>query len=253
MLALFGFFAFQQRHQNAERAKQPRGEVGDRNAHAHGPLPGQAGDRHQAAHALRDLVEARPLGIRAGLPEPGNAGVDQLRIDLAQLRIVDAETTLNIGPEILDHHVGFFHHALEGRHRFRRLQVERHAALVAVRILEVRPSRGPPSGSPPPGSGGNSILITLAPQSASWRTQVGPERTRVRSRTVKRSSAREALGNGISGTCEVICWPGGTPGRPDIPGFPSVVHRGTGLSAERYRYGDRTGGRPKDRWTQDAA
>ncbi len=139
MLTLLGLFAFQQRHQNAERAKQPRGEVGDRDAYAHGPLPGQAGDRHQAAHALRDLIEARPRGIRTGLPEPGNAGIDQLRINLAQLRIVDAETTLHIRPKILDHHVGFFHHALESRHRFRRLQVERHAALVAMQILEIRP------------------------------------------------------------------------------------------------------------------
>jgi hypothetical protein len=42
-----------------------------------------------------------------------------------------------------------------------------------------------------------SILMTLAPQSASWRTQVGPERTRVRSSTVKRERACEARGNGI--------------------------------------------------------
>jgi len=63
-------------------------------------------------------------------------------------------------------------------------QIERDAALVAVQVLEVRALAGPPRGSPPPGSGGSSILITLAPQSASWRTQVGPERTRVRSSTV---------------------------------------------------------------------
>src|SRR5215471_4479481 len=73
---------------------------------------------------------------------------------------------------------------------------------VMLRLLRCRfwksdPSRGPPSGSPPPGSGGNSILMTLAPQSASWRTQVGPARTLVRSRTVKRSSAREALGKRV--------------------------------------------------------
>ena len=78
-------------------------------------------------------------GIGAGLPETGNAGIDQLGIDLAQLRIVDAETALHVGPKILHHDVGLFHHALEGRHRFRRLQVERHAALVAVQVLKIRP------------------------------------------------------------------------------------------------------------------
>ncbi len=41
---------------------------------------------------------------------------------------------------------------------------------------------------------GVSILMTSAPQSASWRTQVGPERTRVRSSTVKRVRALEARG-----------------------------------------------------------
>src|SRR6202007_475474 len=45
--------------------------------------------------------------------------------------------------------------------------------------------------------GGVSILMTLAPQSASWRTQVGPERTRVRSSTVKRASAFDARGKAI--------------------------------------------------------
>src|SRR3990172_6587196 len=34
--------------------------------------------------------------------------------------------------------------------------------------------------------------MTLAPQSASWRTQVGPARTRVRSSTVRSASAGEA-------------------------------------------------------------
>ena len=73
-----------------------------------------------------------------------------------------------------------------------------------------------------PGSGGNSILMTLAPQSASWRTQVGPARTRVRSSTVNRSSAREALGNGIfSAPARCFLSSGGAPGRPDIPRYPA--------------------------------
>src|SRR5580704_674255 len=57
-------------------------------------------------------------------------------------------------------------------------------------------SRGPPIGSSE--SGGASILMTLAPQSASWRAQVGPARTRVRSSTVKRASAFDARGNGTA-------------------------------------------------------
>src|SRR5215475_12144959 len=73
---------------------------------------------------------------------------------------------------------------------------------VMLRLLRCRfwksgPLRGPPGPSPFSRCAGVSILMTFAPQSASWRTQVGPERTRVRSRTVKRERACEARGNGI--------------------------------------------------------
>src|SRR3984957_7012494 len=74
---------------------------------------------------------------------------------------------------------------------------------VMLRLLRCRfwksdPSRGPPRPSPDSICGGISILMTLAPQSASWRTQVGPDRTRVRSSTVKRERAFEALGVGMA-------------------------------------------------------
>ena len=79
-----GLLALEQRDQDAERREQSGAEIGDRNADAHRALPGQAGDRHQPAHALRDLVEARPVGVGAVLAEAGNAGVDDARIDLAR-------------------------------------------------------------------------------------------------------------------------------------------------------------------------
>src|SRR5659263_618560 len=67
-----------------------------------------------------------------------------------------------------------------------------------MQVLEVGAGRGTAGASPFSRCGGVSILMTLAPQSPSWRTAVGPERTRVRSRTVKRERAWEALGNGIA-------------------------------------------------------
>src|SRR5471030_2496479 len=76
------------------------------------------------------------------------------------------------------------------------------ARLLRCRFWKSEPWRGPPGCSPAASSSRASILITLAPQSASWRTQVGPERTRVRSSTVKRDSADEARGKGIQGTPE---------------------------------------------------
>ena len=107
------------------------------NADAHRSLPRQAGDRHQPAHALRDLVEAGPVGVGAGLAEAGNAGIDEARIDLGERLVVDPEPLLHVGAEILHHDIGLLHHALEGGEPFGRLQVERHAALVAMQVLEV--------------------------------------------------------------------------------------------------------------------
>src|SRR5262249_50338956 len=86
--------------------------------------------------------------------------------------------------------------------------------------------------------GGVSILMTLAPQSASWRTQVGPDRTRVRSRTVKRERAEEALGNGITTTPECLSGPG-LGFRPDIPRsmWACLLHRQPFLAGTKRQAG----------------
>src|SRR5438034_5899463 len=54
------------------------------------------------------------------------------------------------------------------------------------------PSRGPPMASFGSTPGGDSILMTSAPKSANCLTQVGPARTRDRSKMRKRDSAVEA-------------------------------------------------------------
>ena len=132
--------------------------------------------------------------------------------------VVDAEPVLHVGAEILHHHVGLLDQALEGGEPLRRFEVERHAALVALQVLEVRrPGAGRPAPRPSPECGGVSILMTLAPQSASWRTQVGPDRTRVRSRTVKRERAWEALENGISTAPAGLLRPRTAISEPDLP------------------------------------
>ena len=111
---------------------------------------------------------------------------------LLQRLVIDAEPVLHVGPEILDHDVGLLDQPLEGREALRRLQIERHAALVAMQVLEIGAVARAARAARRPSCGGASILMTLAPQSASWRTQVGPERTRVRSSTVKRERACDA-------------------------------------------------------------
>src|SRR5262249_24904242 len=73
VLALLRLLALEQCHQDAERAEQPGAEIGDRNADPHRPLARKPRDRHQAPHALRDLIEARTLRIGTILAETRNA------------------------------------------------------------------------------------------------------------------------------------------------------------------------------------
>jgi hypothetical protein len=108
-LPLARHLAFQERDQDAHRGEDAGREVGDRDADAHRPLPRQPGDRHEAAHALGDLVEARPVAVGAALAEPGDAGIDQARVDRLERGIVDAEPLLDVGAEILDHDIGIAH------------------------------------------------------------------------------------------------------------------------------------------------
>ena len=136
-LALPGGLALDERHQNALGEQDARAQIGDRNAHAHRSLPWYTGDRHEPAHALRDLVDAGPITIRAALAEAGDAAVDQPRVDRLEILVVDAEAALDVGPVVLDHDVGLLHQLLEDRHRLGVAQVQRHRLLVAMEVLEV--------------------------------------------------------------------------------------------------------------------
>ena len=127
-----------QRDENAHRAEDPGRQIGDRDADAHRPLPRQAGNRHQPAHSLRDLIETRTVAIRPALSETGDAGVDQARVDRLQRLVVDAKAGLHVGPVILDHDIRVAHQLAEDLDPLGRFQVQRQAALVAVQVLKIR-------------------------------------------------------------------------------------------------------------------
>src|SRR3954467_9990720 len=80
-LALARNLALQEGDENAHRAEDPGREISDRDADAHRPLPREAGNRHQSAHSLRDLIKTRTVAIRPALSETGDTGVDQTRVD----------------------------------------------------------------------------------------------------------------------------------------------------------------------------
>src|SRR5690606_38766457 len=79
-LALPGALALEEGEQDALREEAASREVRDRNTDAHGALAGEPGDGHEAAEALRDLVDAGAVGVGPVLPEAGDAPVDDARV-----------------------------------------------------------------------------------------------------------------------------------------------------------------------------
>ncbi len=141
-LALTRALALVQRDEDAEREVEAGGEVRHRDAHARRLGARQPGDAHQPAHALRDLVDATALGVRARLPEAGDraehdawvAGVDRL--------VVEAEARLHRRAHVLDQDVGGVDQPEQQLTPLFRLEVEGQRALVAVEVLEVGAAAG---------------------------------------------------------------------------------------------------------------
>ena len=86
----------QQCKQNPLPQKHASGGVRDGNACAVGRVGFAAGDTHQAAHALHDLIHTRAISIRAGLAKAGDAGVNQTGIGGFERLVVDLQSMLHI-------------------------------------------------------------------------------------------------------------------------------------------------------------
>ena len=141
-LALARHFALKQRDQRADRAEQTRGEVGNRDTRAHRSATGLARHRHDAAQALRDLVQAGPVFIGTILTESGHARQDDARVDLAKGFVINAQLELDVRAIVLDDDIRLPDHFHKGGATLRMLQVKRDAALVAMRILVIGKLRG---------------------------------------------------------------------------------------------------------------
>src|SRR5215472_5914381 len=129
--------ALDQGHQDPLGEQQPGAEIVDRDADSHRPLTRQPGDRHQTAHALGDLVDSRPLGVGPTLAKPGDAAIDDARVDRLDRLVIDAEPVFDLRAEILDDDVSLFRQLEEDRFALLRLQVQGQAALVAMQVLEI--------------------------------------------------------------------------------------------------------------------
>src|SRR5258708_2265743 len=131
--------ALQEGRENSHREKSAGAEIGNGNPDAHRALARQARDRHQSAHALRDLVKTRTLAIGTILAEAGNRAIDDALVYRANGLVIDPEAEFDVRPVILDHDVGGLDHPFEDIDAVFFLQIEREAPLVAMKVLEIGP------------------------------------------------------------------------------------------------------------------
>ena len=105
-LAAPGPLAREQRELDAVRREDPREQIRDRDPDARRAALVGAGEAHQAAHGLRDRVEAGAARVRAVGAEARDAAHHEARMAAQQLGRIEAERREHAGPVVLDQHVG---------------------------------------------------------------------------------------------------------------------------------------------------
>ena len=198
-MTLTCLLAVQQREQDALPQKHAGGGVADRDADAHRAAPGFAGDGHEAAHALHDLVDPGSRGIGAVLPEAGNARQDDARVDGFQLLVGDAQALLYRSAKVLDDHVGLRDQFLQYLRSGGGLEIDAQAALVAMQVLLV-------GAAPLPGYAADFLVgrrIDADDISPPVRQQAHRGGPRARNREIEDRVARKGAGVGR------LAWHGG--------------------------------------------
>jgi hypothetical protein len=81
-------------------------EVGHGDAHALRFALGRPGDRHEARHALDQVVVSGAVGIGPVLPETGDGTVDEARVERREGRVVEPVLRQAADLEILKENIG---------------------------------------------------------------------------------------------------------------------------------------------------
>ena len=114
--------------------------VADAQVGAHGCFARVAVQVTESADALADGRKARPARVRAVLPVPGDARVNQPGVQFAQLLRPHAPTLHHAGAEVLDEHIGTAGKPARERPALLLAQIEADALLVAPETAP--PERG---------------------------------------------------------------------------------------------------------------
>ena len=182
----------QQRHRNPLRGEHAADDVGDRDAESEGRTVGGAGDAHEPGLALNHRVVSRLRAARPRLAEPGDRAVHETRTPRRDRVVAKPQALHRAGTEVLDQHVGLLQQRDRAPPRadgcFKSsVRLSLFRLMLRKYALSPLTNGGPHArvSSPLPGC---SILMTRAPMSARSIVQYGPDRTRVKSSTVKPSS-----------------------------------------------------------------
>ena len=182
-------FPGEERSGNALRANMPVCNVRDR--HAEPATAGRCQPRSRDAHQTRlrpaSPHRSRPRRCRGPVvAESRDRAVDEPRISGRQAVVV-RRISWGSGPKIFDEHIGFREQLFEHRKTVRMLEVQRNAFLVAVDAREIGAFPFEKRGTPGPRIVALARLFDLQHPRAEVGgsiVQYGPDRTRVRSRTV---------------------------------------------------------------------
>jgi hypothetical protein len=137
-LPLAGAFAREQRQENGLHEQHPPGEVGDGCRAGFRRRSGIRPARGDPAQRLREHVLTAFVAVGTGGPVPAAEGVDQARVDGAQLRGAEAQPLHRARAEVVHQDVGRAGETVDDLAATGRADVEGDAALIAIQAPEDR-------------------------------------------------------------------------------------------------------------------
>ncbi|VXC45003.1 conserved hypothetical protein [Sphingomonas sp. AX6] len=137
MRALARRVALAERGEDRDSGIDAGEDVGIGDARFLGRAVGLPGQRHDAAHRLDDEIVPGARCIRPGLPEAGDRGDDQARVEGAEAGGIETVFDEAADLVVFDHHVGFGDQRADFGLALRRGDIDRAARFPAIGRMEI--------------------------------------------------------------------------------------------------------------------